>query len=180
MICDGSGTGSSSELVWSMLTLASEEERWCGLQGGGARRGGSGAGEPAPQPPRAHIARISADARYRLCSGWLTKYWWLDVLLRGRPLNTWGSEYHKEARTIMRYDVHVIVIERAIFIQKKATTPCNLNACLGYCITMLNLPRFNQIIPVFKNYILKISVYLSQKKIQVYLTLKPDNILTNF
>lgn len=67
-------TGSSSELVWSMLTLASDEELWCGLQDGcGGRSGGSSTRvvgeEPAsvPDAPLDHIARINAEARYRLC-----------------------------------------------------------------------------------------------------------------
>lgn len=59
------------------------------------------------------------------------------------------------------------------FLYQKTTTPCNLDACLGYYITMLNLPKFKQIIPIFKNYILKISIYLAQKKNHDFLTLKP-------
>lgn len=58
-----------------MLTLASDEELWWGLHDGcGGRSGGSSAragGVPAPACipplPRDHIARIRADARYKLC-----------------------------------------------------------------------------------------------------------------
>lgn len=48
-----------------METLASDEELWCGLQAGCTVRSSTCGGDP-PAAPRDHMARIKAEAKYKL------------------------------------------------------------------------------------------------------------------